>query len=294
MSKRSPHDGEATGGSHRLAVLASRTLSAEGEPHVSENAIANLFACFDSVDGLIGEMSDEQWATQSLCPDWDMKGVVAHLAGVEFMLAGASPADLGETIPFQRIFDFAAEAEPMSPSELLARYREVIAGRREELAAMPDSDLETACMTPKGPATYGAFMAIRVFDFWVHEQDMRRPLGLPGHESGPAAEMAIDEIEGALPYIVGKKIGLPDGASITVDFAGPVERTAHLIVDGRARAVEVLPGDPTLGLSADSTTLALLACGRIDPREAIESGAISWTGDPELGERSALNLAYTT
>jgi hypothetical protein len=36
-----------------------------------------------------------------------------------------------------------------------------------------------------------------------------------------------------------------------------------------------------------------LACGRIDPQGAIDTGAITWTGDAELGERTARNLRYT-
>ena len=37
----------------------------------------------------------------------------------------------------------------------------------------------------------------------------------------------------------------------------------------------------------------LLACGRIDPQAQIDSGAVSWTGDAELGERAARNLRFT-
>jgi hypothetical protein len=37
----------------------------------------------------------------------------------------------------------------------------------------------------------------------------------------------------------------------------------------------------------------MLAAGRIDPREQVDTGKIAWSGDPEWGERAALNLAYT-
>ena len=33
-----------------------------------------------------GELSDEQWSTQSLCPDWDVAGVVMHLISEEMLL----------------------------------------------------------------------------------------------------------------------------------------------------------------------------------------------------------------
>ena len=135
-------------------------------------------------------------------------------------------------------------------------------------------------------------MAVRVFDFGVHEQDMRRPLGLPGHESGLAAEIAIDEIEGSMGYIVGKKIGLEEGQSIRFTLTGPVEREICMLVEGRAGQVPSLDS-ATTDVTVDSTTFALLACGRIDPQAAIDAGAISWSGDAEIGDRAARNLAFT-
>ena len=57
-------------------------------------------------------------------------------------------------------------------------------------------------------------MAIRSFDFWIHEQDIRVPLRRPGHTSGPAAELALDEVRRSFGYIVGKRAGIPDGSSV--------------------------------------------------------------------------------
>jgi hypothetical protein len=147
-------------------------------------------------------------------------------------------------------------------------------------------------MTPVGPGTYGRFMDVRVFDFWVHEQDIRVPLGMPGHEDGPAADVAIAEIEGSLGYIIGRKVGLPDGKSITIDLSGPVDRMFHVVVDGRAGRVDALDA-PDVTLRSDSTTFALLACGRIDPQDPIGDGRVVWEGDAEWGERAARNLAFT-
>jgi len=91
---------------------------------------------------------------------------------------------------------------------------------------------------------------------------------------------------------VGKKIGLPDGRSITFDLTGPVERQMHVKVDGRATVVDEQT-EHDIVLTADSTTFALLACGRIDPQQQIDAGAISWTGDDEWGDRAARNLRFT-
>ena len=255
-------------------------------------ALDNLRRCYGSVDELLGGLTDEQWAVPSLCPAWTVRGVVGHLGGVEHMLLGEAPGSMTEAIPFGKVGEWLAEVDGLGNGEFLARYRDVVAVRRAELDALTDEELERPSLTPVGPGTYGRFMTIRVFDYWVHEQDVRVPLGLPGHESGPAAEMAIDEIHRSLPYIVGKKIGLDDGMSITFELTGPVRRSMHLVVDGRAGLVESLDA-ADVTVTADSTTFALLACGRIDPQGPIDDGRITWSGPDQWGDRAARNLAFT-
>ena len=258
----------------------------------TNTAVANLQLCWASLDELLPTLTDEQWATQSLCPEWTLHGIVSHLAAIEHMLAGEPADSMAESLPFHKGAEFMAEAAGLDNAALLTRYRGLIETRKAELADMTDADMDAVCMTPVGPGTYGRFMAVRVFDFWVHEQDIRQPLGLPGHESGPAAEMAIDEIQMSLGYIMGKKVGLPDGKSITVDLTGPVQRQMHVIVEGRAKPVEQL-ADPSVTLTSDSTNFALLACGRIDPQGPIGAGQVTWAGDDSIGETAARNLAFT-
>ena len=255
-------------------------------------AIALLNDCMDSVDELLAGLDDDQWVVQSYCPDWDVRGVAMHLAAVEYMLAGDEPGSWTESVPFNKVGDYIAGVSDLNNADLLAAYRETIAARRAEMAGYTADQLAVPSMTPVGPQTYGRFMAIRVFDYWVHEQDIRGPLGLPGHESGATAEMALNEIEISLPYIVGKKIGLPDGKGMTINLTGPVERQMHVKVDGRAGVVDSL-ADPDVVLNANSTAFALLACGRIDPQGPIDDGRVTWSGDAELGEKAARSLRFT-
>lgn len=254
--------------------------------------VDHLLRCWASLDDVFDQVDRDRWTTRSLCPDWTVRGVMVHLGAVEHMLLGEPPGSMPDALPFEKVGQWMQSVAALGDEEVLGRYREVIAGRKEDLAAMDDDDFALPCMTPVGPGTYGRFMDVRVFDFWVHEQDVRTPLGKPGHESGPAAEVAIREIEMSLGYIVGKKIGLPDGRALTIDLTGPVDRMFHVAVDGRARQVDALDA-PDVTLRTDSTTFALLACGRIDPQEPIDDGRIAWEGDPEWGERAARNLAFT-
>ena len=251
-----------------------------------------LNGCYSAVESLCAGLDEAQWQVQSLCPDWTVRGVVDHLTSVEAVLVGWVPEDAAAMPPFERAGEFLAQTAGLHGAQYLEKVREVFASRRRDLAALSQSDVERPSFTPVGPGTYGKFMAIRVFDFWVHERDITTPLGLSTEDTGVAAEIALAEVEGSLSYIVGKKVGLPDGSSIVFRLTGPIAAEYAVAVDGRAKQVERLH-NPDVEVSTDSTTFVQLACGRIDPQGPIDAGTITWTGDSELGERAARNLRYT-
>jgi uncharacterized protein (TIGR03083 family) len=145
--------------------------------------------------------------------------------------------------------------------------------------------------TPVGQADYRRFMQIRVFDCWVHEQDVRAAVGRPGHADGAPAEQAVDEIARALGYIVGKKAGAPDGSSVTFELTGPLIRTIHVVVDGRARVVDRLDTPATATVTLGSGPFTRLACGRVDPDVLLSEVRLS--GDPGLGRRVVASLPFT-
>ncbi len=251
--------------------------------------IANLRSVFASFGATVARLTPEQWNAQSLCPAWTSHGVVVHVTTIETALLGWRP---GDESPFSAMPAISAELAPLAASALAARYETVTAQRLAELDAMSDEQFETPAMTPVGPGTYARFMAIREFDMWVHERDIRVPLGIAGDEGGAAAEMALDEVHQSIGFIVGKKIGLPDGKSLAIELTGPVRRRLLVKVDGRAARVEEL-ANPDVTLSTDSLTFMMLACGRIDPETVIADGRVSWSGDPEWGATAARRLAFT-
>jgi len=263
--------------------MSSRTRS---------QTIDNLESSYRAIEDLIGSLSDDEWSTQSLCPDWDARGVVGHLTAVEHALRGWRPTSVEDPLPFGAIAPFLTESRAWSNDRFGREVRDVFAARRAELAELSDEQFAAPCPTPVGPATYHRFMDIRVFDFWVHERDITTPLGRPTDDGGPAAESALDEVDGSIGYIVGKKIGLPEGMSIAFHVTGPAARDIYARVDGRATRVDHLD-DPSVEVTADTLTFMQLACGRIDPQGAIDAGRITWTGDAEWGDKAARNLAFT-
>ncbi len=257
-----------------------------------DNVIAALDACYTSMEGLCSDLSEDEWQARSLCPDWNVREVVNHVTSIEAVMAGWIPDDASSLPPLDRAADFERETSGLAGAAFVERVRATYDRRRQDLAALSAGDLDRASWTPTGPGTYGRFLAIRVFDFWVHHRDITTPLSRMTVDTGIAAEIALAEVENSLGYIVGKKVGMPDGKSITVRLTGPMIREFNVLVDGKARRVDTLE-NPDVEIITDSTTFIQLACGRIDPQAAIDSGAITWAGDAQLGERAARNLRFT-
>lgn len=277
-------------------------MSAE---HGSDQAVAEKSRVVEllgqewaAIDSLLAGLNDQDWSREAL-PGWDVHDVLAHIIGTERMLSGAEfpPApggDLGAHV--RNDIGKANEAwvlalRDRSHADLLADFGSVTAQRLASLRAMPADEFNAPSWTPAGQATYARFMRIRIFDCWMHEQDIRAAVGLPGNEDGPVAAEALAEVALALGYVIGKRGRAPDGSSVLIRLTGPVERDLPVVVDGRARVVPRIEGEPTASLSLSSSLFLRLAGGREDAGEAL--GRIELGGDEALGRQLATNLAYT-
>lgn len=252
----------------------------------------SLLQCYDAIEALCAKLTAQQWRAQSLCPDWNARGVVQHLAMMERVMTGWLPDSADELPDFGRVAPFEAAAAGLDDAAFTGLVSDIFAARRADLAALTAADVDRPSWTPVGVKTFGRFLEIRVFDFWVHERDITTPLGWPADDSGPRAEIALAEVTGSLGYIVGKRVGLPDGASIVFHLTGPLTRDLSVVVDGRAKVVDHV-AKPDVELTTDTVTFIQLACGRIDPQAQIDAGVVTWSGNGEFGDRAARGLRFT-
>jgi uncharacterized protein (TIGR03083 family) len=247
-------------------------------------------------------MTDEEWKAPTPCPGWSVAAQYAHMIGTESMLLGRPSPQVAPDRPEHVRNDIGGFNEAWVASfasagrqKVVAEFAETTTARREALAKMTEEDFSAPSWTPVGQADYRRFMQIRVFDCWVHEQDIRDGIDRPGHDSGPAAEQAVDEIVRAIGYMVGKKAGAPEGSGVLIRLTGPVAREIAVSVDGKARAVDALGGEPTATVELSSNAFTRLACGRVDPEGVIagDLGGVTLSGDLDLARRVATNLAFT-
>jgi uncharacterized protein (TIGR03083 family) len=260
--------------------------------------ISQLDEEWSSLRDLGASLTDQEWALPTGCPGWPVAAHYAHIIGTESSLLARPNPEVDPGRPehvrndiggYNEVWVAALASVPRA--EVLARFAEVTDARRQALAVMDEDNFSEPCWTPVGQADYRRFMQIRVFDCWVHEQDVREAAGRPGHATGPVAEQAVDEIARALGYIVGKKAGAPAGASVTFELTGPVWRHLHVVVNGRARVVERLDGPATAEVTLGSVLFTRLACGRVDPATVL--GEVRLSGDLQLGQRLVTSLPFT-
>ena len=249
------------------------------------------------------EISDAEWHAPSPCPGWDVAAQYAHVIGTESMLLGRPNPEVDPGKPehvrndiggFNEVW--VAALAGRSRDEVLGAFEEVASERTEALKAMTEEDFSAQSWTPVGQADYRRFMQIRVFDCWVHEQDVRDAVGRPGGESGPVAEQSVDEIVRALGFVVGKKAGLPADSTVSFRLVGPVTRNLDVaVVEGRAKVVPSTDGPATVTLSLSSSAFCRLAGGRVTPESVLDGalGGVEMSGDTELGRRVLSNLPFT-
>jgi len=263
--------------------------------------LSALSASWDSIEALLAALPDDAWAMPTALPGWTVHDVVAHIIGTELMLSGTPTPEAGAARPEYVRNDIGALNEawvqhlrPESPAGMLAKFRDVTARRKAMLSAMPIEEWNAVTLTPAGPDSYGRFMRVRVFDCWMHEQDIRHAVGRPAADddlAGPDSWLALDEMVTSMGFVVGKKGKAPDGSRVLIALTGPLSREIRVAVDGRAALVEDFGGaDPSIVITTDGLQFTRLAGGRAlfaDRPQVIDYG-----GDTEAGARIVENLAY--
>jgi len=187
---------------------------------------------------------------------------------------------------------WVAERRGRAGPDVMAEFAEVTAARLDALRAMPAERFEETGPSPVGVVPYREFMVVRVMDCWVHEQDMRVATDRVRRFEGEAATVAMGRIASAMPFVVGKRAGAPEGSSVRIEV-GPPTGPIHIEVrDGRARAVGALRGEPTVTVVMDADALWRLGCGRIQGSAARQAGMVTVAGDGALGAAVVDAMAF--
>ncbi|MGH3724058.1 MAG: maleylpyruvate isomerase family mycothiol-dependent enzyme [Mycobacterium sp.] len=129
---------------------------------------------------LLAGLTPEQWDAPTLCTKWRVRDVVAHIVGYE---------DLSRAQFYSRV----AKAG-FNPNRANANRLVELADRTPEQLL----EMVRASETPRA-LTSGFGGRIALLDGIVHQQDIRRPLGIPREIPGERLRVAMDFARWAPP-----------------------------------------------------------------------------------------------
>jgi uncharacterized protein (TIGR03083 family) len=265
--------------------------------------LSGLFAVWDDIDALLDGLSETEWQAATPLPGWCVRAVASHIIGTESFLAGiAAPQPDMDVSALEHVRNdigvlnecWVRHFSGESGASVLERFRAITSDRRAALTSLSDEEWNAATLTPVGPESYGRFMRVRVFDCWMHEQDMREALSRPSSDNqlnGVASQLSLDEIAATMGFVVGKRAKAPDGSRILFELTGPLARSIHVNVDGRAQVVDDFDGEePTATIRLDGLQFTRLSGGR--PMCPARDQDIELGGDKDLANRVVEHLNF--
>jgi uncharacterized protein (TIGR03083 family) len=240
-------------------------------------------------------LSVEQWQVETPCPGWTVADVVAHVIDLEQLFGGETRPDHEpdwSTLPhvandFGKLTEVGVDyRRGRDPEVLLAELRATILRRRAQLDQLPE-DAEVFGPPAGRMMSLDRFLRTRTFDTWVHEQDIRWAVGSDGGWNTAPAGIAFIQMAGALPYVWGRNVKAPVGATLRVAVIGPDlfhESVVTVGEDGRGVLIASVP-DPTVSAEMTWAAFMRLSCGRVRVDDPWLVGKTEIVGDPELSAR---------
>ncbi len=244
---------------------------------------------------LLETVPAEKWSRPTDLPGWDVHAVVAHTAHLEAVLSGSpeETVEVGAPAHVRGVLGHYTEQGVLArrdrtPDELITEIREATTRRHTALLADPPTDADARPERIFGgvPWTWERLLRNRPLDVWMHEQDVRRAVDLPGGLDSEAARHTATYLSESLGLVVGKRVAPPAGTTVVLEVAGSPAYAVTVDDSGRARPIEP-PSDPTVRLRLDREDFILLAGGRRAP------SAAGVDGDQALGRRLLGAFAVT-
>jgi uncharacterized protein (TIGR03083 family) len=184
--------------------------------------------------------SGEEWSTRSLCGQWTVRDVLAHMTSAASLMPPAFVAKLiSSGFSFDRLQERGVAAyRGSSPAETMSNFEAVL----------------TSVKHPPGPA-----------DTWlgetiVHAEDIRRPLGI-AHDYPAEAVVRVAEFYQGSNLLIGSKRRI-DGLALRAtdatwshgsgpEVSGPI-LSLVMAMTGRQEAIDDLTGDGVTTLRSRS------------------------------------------
>ena len=218
-------------------------------------------------------LTADQWSLPTPCPGWSVADLVAHTIDIDSMAVGEPAPDhepnwdqlphvKGPSNQFtERGVDFRRGSPPATLLEQMLSAANNLSDFL--LTQSPTINLPWV----KGEVAKEQFLSMRAFDIWAHDQDVRIAIGAPQNLMSNPGKDAAQRMFETLPFIWGKKMGVPPGESLHLVFTGPdINGTLSIETGPQDKAAFV--SEPTGEITHIELSWADFVngyCGRVDP-----------------------------
>ena len=244
------------------------------------------------IERLARPLAPSEYDALTPCPGWTVKDVLSHLLGFELLLSGGEvPAFEGEMPSHvkNQIGElneaFVQANRNLAGIEVLEKFSSVTKAALKRLRALDEEAWEKVGWSPEGEKPYFRFQETRIFDSWIHLQDIRDALLQPADDHGTGEEVVVNRFEGAVPYILGKKMMAPEGTLVQINLIGRLGRLLMFkIVDGRCVAVDMTEEQPVLEITTPVALFWRRCAGRIGAEAFLNASATDVRGDKAMAQ----------
>ncbi|MET9695381.1 maleylpyruvate isomerase family mycothiol-dependent enzyme [Streptomyces sp. NPDC006529] len=256
----------------------------------------------EAISELVLPLPEAEWNRATPCPGWSVRDVVSHIIGIECEQLGdprpihTLPRDLRHVVDeFTRYMEVQVDIRRHHTApEMTSELEYTVIRRMRQLRNEKRDPSTTMVRGPLGEqTTLEQALRLRAFDVWIHEQDLRTALGVPGNWDSPGAAVARDMLLAGLPKVVAKKAGAPAGSAVVLDVHGALEfmRTVRVDAAGRGTMHSAPSLGPAVTLTMDWETYVPLAAGRGRRRPLADRVKVE--GDQNLAEAILSHFAVT-
>ena len=251
---------------------------------------------------LAGACGDVDLAQPTECPGWTVHDQIAHVVGVESLLAGHKDPRV-DLPPYEHIrndlgrkVEFAVEVRRTRTGDELAAELEHVRAQRLSMLTEPTLTSDSIIAGPFGPDRAATVLMLRTFDVWTHEQDIRTALRQPGDLDSAAAALCVRSVMGQLPKLIARDAAVEPGQLVVLDITGPVLARMGFQVDldeqGRPRGHAIsgrLPDSPASTISLSTEAFTRRSAGR----RSVAETAYRVVGDEAIARRVLGALVVT-
>jgi uncharacterized protein (TIGR03083 family) len=262
----------------RERVMAASLLArgiGQPVPAVPEISADEAFArAADAFYELLRALPEQGWKTGAL-RGLDVQGLVGHLTGVEHDTHRALAGDpaVADAEHVESTQGSAVRQVSRSPDQTLHEWRRAADHTLELVRAADDPAAHgsTDRIAVHGiRLPLGDLLVVRAFELWVHDNDIRRAVGLPPSVPDPPVLRLMSDLAARMLPYAAARMGLPP-VDVHLVLTGPGGGTWDVPIgqgtDSQAASGHEAASQASLAIVTDAVGFCRLAANRVTPAE---------------------------